>query len=168
MRAGLLAFVVTPLAFVGGWFAAAEKNAVFEDQQYGFRIEGPQFGDGPVQTRVAILGPVSQGFAPNVNVVLQPPMSRERFSEMSRRQFKEMELDVKSEQNKAVGGREAVLWEYSGPMQGRDLHFLALAVMGESQTYLTTCTATPKQFEKYEQAFRSCLDSFQILDRGKP
>jgi hypothetical protein len=52
-------------------------------------------------------------------------------------------------------------------MEGKDLRFLALAVVDTDRVFLTTCTALKSRFQEDEPEFRACLDSFKLA-QGEP
>jgi hypothetical protein len=107
--------------------------------------------------------PAENGFAPNLGVMVQAsPMGLEAYAELSRGQFKELKVTVNAETRLKVAGRDALLWDYQGKMQGRELRFLALAVPDKGRVFLATFTSTTEAFAKHEKAARASLDSFTL------
>ena len=60
----------------------------------------------------------------------------------------------------------AVVWEYSGMLHGRRLHWYARAVQNQNRIYLVTATATASQWKSLSEKLKSCVDSFKI-DNGE-
>ncbi len=159
--------IVVPLSFGFGRWTAEHKPARYDNRELGFRITGPEFSaigtqdNGPV---VLMYGPTAGGFAPNLNILVQPPQSAAEFRKTTLEQFKQAKLELRNDDHVKVGGRDAWIFEYAGPLQGRELAFMALAVFDQEHTYLATCTATPDQFTKLKSALRESLDSFTFID----
>ena len=135
--------------------------ATIDLPQYGFSIEAL---DAPPSTTTATTAlmtflPVSDGFAPNVNVNIQPyPGSMASYVTMSKDQFKQMNWTIVAE--KQNGENEWVV-EYSGPMQGKDLHFYARAVSNNGKVYLVTATASESQWKSVSDVLRKSVDAFK-------
>jgi hypothetical protein len=77
---------------------------------------------------------------------------------MSKDQFKQMNLTIVAE--KQNGENEWVV-EYSGPMQGKDLHFYARAVSNNGKVYLVTATASESQWKSVSDVLRKSVDAFK-------
>jgi hypothetical protein len=117
---------------------------------------------------IAMAGPARSGFASNVNVTVQRvTTSREKFRDLSVKQFQMLRFKINSEQNLTISGKDAILFDYEGNMEGKDLRFLALAVVDTDRVFLTTCTALKSRFQEDEPEFRACLDSFKLA-QGEP
>ena len=138
----------------------------YADPVYGFTIQPPKFPAASARvgvTPVMFFAPAENGFAGNLNVAVQSTdKTLQEYAELSRGQFEQLKLTLVSEKPLKVSGRDALLWEYEGKMQGRDLHWLALAVPDKGRVYLATCTATPEGFLRNEKAFRAALQSFSL------
>ncbi|MGH7150908.1 MAG: DcrB-related protein [Planctomycetota bacterium] len=146
-----------------------ETSTRYLDAANGYSIEPPAFPKVPTgvscQT-VIFFAPQEEGFAPNVNVQVQPwTKSLEEFLALSRSQFKEYDLTLLSEEKRKVSGREAVAFDYEGDMQGRPLRWMALAVADAGRVILVTGTVPKGSFETHEKALRSCLASLQLNGR---
>lgn len=154
-------------AFAAGYWTAAGKPTVYESPLNGFRIEAPEFEPVPGGTTQVVLhmfGPASDGFAPNLNVMVQPAMTAQQLRDISSTQFVQIGLKVLREEPGKLQGRDTVLYEYAGQMQQRDMHFLALGVCHADRTYLVTCTSLESQFAKLKAAFEAAVKSFKLLD----
>lgn len=128
---------------------------------YGFQIDGLEAPTGSEpSTALMTFLPVNDGFAPNINVQIQPyagPMKD--YIAMSKAQF--VPLNWKVVSDKAVGDKEWVA-EYTGPLQGQDLHFYARAITRDGKVYLVTGTAKETQWSTVGETLRKHVDSFKL------
>ena len=164
-----LVYAVGGLVLTGGLFAAQEPappQSNYTDSTYGFAIDAPAFPKaGPGQPGVPVImsGPAADGFASNVNVnIQQVATTRKEYLEQSLDQMRQVGLKVHSTSDVTVSGRDAIRLDYEGTISGRELHFLALAVIEKDRVVLVTCTALAKAFKEVEPAFRASLDSFRL------
>ena len=135
--------------------------APLELPQYGFAIEALDAQPSAATATTALLTflPTEDGFAPNINVTIQPYAGTiTSYIAMSKDQFKQMNLTIISE--KQSGDNEWIV-EYSGPMQGNDLHYYARAVSTGGKVYLVTSTAKESQWKAVSDVLRKHVDSFQ-------
>ena len=136
--------------------------ATIDLPQYGFSIEAL---DAPPSTTTATTAlmtflPVSDGFAPNVNVNIQPyPGSMASYVTMSKDQFKQMNWTVVAEKQ---NGENEWIVEYTGPMQGNELHFYARAVANNGKVYLVTASSKETQWSSVSSLLRKAVDAFKI------
>ncbi|MFO0983564.1 MAG: hypothetical protein U1E76_17860 [Planctomycetota bacterium] len=163
---GLLSLASIGLGFCLAQEIAARKPSVYTDGLYGFSIRAPQFAATRDKTTVApvmLLGPAVDGFSPNVSVMVQEgPMTREDYRTLSLGQFKQAKLELTSQKDLTVGGKDAWLIEYTGQQKGTDLSFMALAVFLGNRMFLVTCTDTKKDYPSIAAEFRACIDSFSL------
>ena len=103
--------------------------------------------------------PASEGFAPNVNVqVQQYPNILKEYSDLSIKQFKQANLKIlRNKQTKTY-----VIFEYSGIMQGRKLHWYAVAYKKGDNVFLITATSTESQWKTHSKTLVSCVKSFKL------
>lgn len=130
--------------------------------QYGFSIAALDGRPSTIAATTALISflPASDGFAPNVNVNIQPYSGNiANYITLSKDQFKKMNYTVITE--KQNGDKEWVV-EYSGPTQGNDLHFYARAVSDNGQVYLATATAKESQWKDVSEILRKCVDTFKV------
>src|SRR5213594_2251824 len=86
-------------------------------------LEAP-FGQATQQPLLMAL-PASDGFAANVNVQIQPyDGTRDDYMALSEQQFKGAGLEVIK---RSKQGQSGILFEYTGEMQGRKLHWYSRA-----------------------------------------
>jgi hypothetical protein len=105
--------------------------------------------------------PASDGFAPNVNVQVEPyPGKVNQYIALSRKQFAAAGLNVIRETRSRRGG-----WvvEYRGSMQGRALHWYARAESRDKRVYLITATATEGQWSSVSKRLKASVDSFSLV-----
>lgn len=161
--------LVVVLGFLGVLLAAEHlgpKSSHYADGLYGFSIDAPQFpkaASGSTEVRLVLMAPAEQDFCANVNLMIQHvSTTREQYRESTLAQFGSLGFKVNSEQTVTVSGRDAIIFDYEGKANDREFRWLALAVIDAERVFLVTCTAPKGSFEKYEKAFRSCLNSFKM------
>ena len=154
-----IVFLFTLAAFALRTSAAESTNRLLFPVS-GFSIkplEAP-LGKGPQQPLFMAL-PASDGFAANVNVQIQPYNGTlDDYIALSEQQFKSAGLKI-SQRNKQ--GPSAVVFEYTGEVQGRALHWYARAAHEKGRVYLVTATATEAQWKTEAGALKACVDSFR-------
>jgi hypothetical protein len=147
----------------------ASRTSEYSDAVYGFSLNAPQFPkpqSGKNVIAVVMQAPVEDGFAANVNVMVQAAsMSRKAYRDLSVRQFRQLGFKVNSERTMTVSGREAVLFDYEGLMNGREMRFLALAVPDKNRVFVVTGTAPKERFQAYEPAFHASIQSFRLAQQ---
>lgn len=145
--------------------AAADGKLV--DERYGYSFDVPALGEGTKEgavTRSVVLGPASEGFAPNLNVQVQyASTDRDAFVALSRRQFASLGVELGETSKLEVSGLPAALMAYRGDLGSGVLEYLALAVVGEDRVWLATCSMTPAQFRRLGAECRKSLLSLRIL-----
>lgn len=148
--------------------AAPASGSDFRDSKYGYTVSPPAFSgaNGASFTRLLVNGPFEAGFSPNMNVMVQEiKTTREQFLALSEGQFASAGMTIKSTAKREVSGRPAILVEYEGPVQGRALRFLSLAVVLPERVLLVTYTAPAAAFAALEADFRRSLESFKLSPR---
>jgi hypothetical protein len=147
---------------------AAQKpvnQATYTDPNYGFTIQAPRFARASKGNVIPVMmyAPAEDQFASNVNVMIQNvTISRKAYRDLSLQQFEQLGYRLNSERLLKVSGKDALLWDYQGTMEGKSMRFLVLAVIDAKRVYLTTGTAPREKFSKYEAAFRASLMSFRL------
>lgn len=128
--------------------------------QYGFQIEAldAKSGDSAVSALMMFLPP-SDGFAPNINIQIQPYAGTiKEYVALSKGQFEQMKWKLISEKE---NGANAWVAEYAGTMQDKDLHFYARALLKEGKIYLATATAKESQWATVGPTLRERVNSFK-------
>ena len=132
--------------------------ATIDFPEYGFLIDAIDTKPGTT-TPLVMYMPASEGFAPNINVTIQPyPASIKDYISLSKRQFQQMSWNIVKEEQS--GDAEWTV-EYKGAMQGNDFHFYARAVARDGRVYLTTATAKESQWSSIGDTLRKHVDSFK-------
>lgn len=136
-----------------------------EDTRMHFKKNG--FSIAPLEGKsdstpyvvVMMFLPASEGFAPNVNVNIQPYTGTiKEYAALSRRQFAAAKYTVVREKLSPT----SAVWEYSGEAQGRKLHWYAKAVRKEGKVYLVTATSTEAQWKTVSARLKACVDSLSV------
>jgi hypothetical protein len=154
-------FVVVTLLLVAVQAQADSAKQPLKFAEHGFSIEPPSGHDpGQVQQVVSLALPASAGFSPNVNVQVQPfKGSMEDYLRISNEQFKAAGIKVVQEKHDA---KTAVL-EYTGRMQGHNLHWYARGALAHNGLILATATADESQWASVAATLRQSVDSLRLL-----
>jgi hypothetical protein len=143
------------------------RPSTFVDHDYGFSINAPQFElakTGATVSRVFLFAPPEDGFASNVNVMIQETaIARAEYRKISLKQYETLGYKVNAEENRKVDGKDTLFLDAEGEQQGKEMRFLSLAVFDTKRVILTTCTALKSNFAKYEPALRASLNSFKLV-----
>lgn len=100
------------------------------------------------------------GFAPNVNVLLQPHTGTlDEYIAISKNGFQKLNFTIL---NLAKSGIDTILLEYTGQMRGMSLHWYAKAILKDGRVYLATATAPEDQWPATCAKLKACVDSFQL------
>jgi len=158
--------VATSLLFLASLTAHPEgsERLRFKINRFSIKpLEGQS--DSTVHQPLVMMLPPSQGFAPNVNVQIQPYRgSLDDYTALSKSQFKAAKWTLIKEQKL---GEDTVVFELSGAMQGRRLHWFIRAQKRGAKVYLVTATATRGQWPKLSRKLIACVSSFK-LEAGQP
>ena len=103
--------------------------------------------------------PATDGFAPNVNVQIQPfTDSIASYISLSKTQFEQLKFKI------ILESKNADTWtvEYSGVTSGNELHFYAKAFSDGKHVFLVTATSKVDQWNSVSPALKKCVDSFQL------
>lgn len=115
-------------------------------------------GENTCQALVMSL-PATGNFAGNVNVQVQPYSGTiEEYTTLTLKQFKEAGVKV-IEQKKA--GRSGVVFEYSGELQGRSIHWYSRAEKAAGHVYLATATTAEEGWRTQSSQLKTCVDSLR-------
>ena len=129
--------------------------------EHGFSIH-PLKGKSASATQqvLTMTMPASAGFAPNVNVQVQPfDGTLDDYMKISREQFKAMGITMVQEKREG----KSIILEYKGQMQGMPLHWYARAVQAQGKIFLTTGTAAESQWASVAAQIKECVGSFKAL-----
>lgn len=110
-------------------------------------------------------GAKRDGIQPNINLTVeQRKIRRDDYADESKKNFEKMGWQLISMENAICSGRDCLRIEFNGRYMNMKLHWLALAVIEPERVLLMTCTAPEKSFEELRTEFRTCLDSFALLE----
>lgn len=149
----LLAVLIWPC------FAVEEKTPRLVFPANGFSI-APLDGKAGAGSFTALMMflPVTDGFGPNVNVMIQPyPGTLQTYADLSRQQFAAAKMTLVSEQ--LADGMLTL--EYTGTLQNNAMHFYSRAFSADGKVYLATATAREAQWETSGAKLKSCVDSLR-------
>ena len=138
------------------------KAATIDLPLYGFQIDALDAAPNPAAPTTALVLslPATEGFAPNINVQVQPYTGTiKEYAELSKRQFEQLKWKVISE--KEIGDNEWSV-EYTGTLQAGDLHFYARAISKDGKVYLASATAKETQWEVVGDTLRQHIESFKV------
>jgi hypothetical protein len=127
---------------------------------YGFQIDSldAQVNSSPAKVLIMFL-PESDGFQPNINVIIQPFNGTIKdYIASSKGQFAQMHYQVISEHQIGDNGWS---FEYSGQTSGNDIHCYAQAVLKNGQIYLATAVAKEPQWATVGDTLRKHIDGFK-------
>lgn len=146
---------------------AAGRFSLVPPEGWGRSEKAPKPGEAGIL--VMFVGPAKGGFAPNLNVLVDPTKStRERYREENLAELRKAKAKVRSEKELEVSGKPAILLEYTlGAGANRNRHW-TLGVIDEDRTLTVTCTAREKDAAGSRKAFEACLDSFRIEAQAPP
>jgi len=112
----------------------------------------------PQQALVMFL-PATNGFAANVNVQIQPyGETLDDYLTISVQQCKNAGFKL-LQQNATE--KTAVVFEYTGDMEGRRLHWYARAQKSAGRVYLVTATAPDDEWDRLAPQLKACVDSLR-------
>lgn len=139
-------------------FPAFASTLVFEDA--GFQIDSLDAPPGPAGSQpLMMLLPAEDGFAPNINVQVQPYAdSISEYKKLSESQFVQLNLKV----IRAELAGDTAIFEYSGTMGQNLLHWYAKAMKKGSFIYLVTATSPQSNWPKHKAKLVSVVDSFKL------
>ena len=123
-------------------------------------LEAPPKQKDAQQPVLLMFLPASEGFSPNVNILIQPHEGTiEEYLALTLNQFKSAGLKVITQ--KTVG-KGAVTIEYSGATEGQAMHCYARAEKSGGKVYLITATSTEGQWSTTATPLKACVDSFRL------
>jgi hypothetical protein len=103
--------------------------------------------------------PANNNFAGNVNVQIQPYSGTiEEYTALTLKQFKDAGVKVIAQKKAGTSG---VVFEYSGELQGRTLHWYARAEKAVGHVYLATATAAEQEWPKQGSQLKASVDSLR-------
>lgn len=146
-----------PLGFSMFAFNALAGTLVFEEAGFSIKALDAPPGTAGAQPLTMLL-PASDGFSANVNVQIQPYNgSLAQYKNLSDAQFKQ--FGFKPLISKVSNG--SVIFEYTGSMSGKTLHWYSRGYKKGDFVYLVTATAQAANWQKTKNKLMSVVDSFR-------
>jgi len=142
-------------------FAASGAERV-RFKENGFSIDVLEDTNDKSQSVAALVMtlPESGGFAPNVNVSVQPFTGKLLdYVKLSDAQFKEAKFKTLSA--KKLDDKTYV-WDYTGQTQNMLLHFYAKVIVNGKTAYLATATATEPQWVIFADKLKATVNSLKM------
>jgi len=139
----------------------AESRLNFET--YGFSIDNLQVpsGDkGDVFQTVMMFLPASDGFAPNVNILIQ------KFSGTVAEYLKISETQFTAAQAVVINKKQTdknLILEYTVNMNGKDIHVYSKAIFDKDVVYLASGTSLVSQWKSVGTVLKKNVDSIQLV-----
>lgn len=112
----------------------------------------------------AYLGPTSDGFATNVNVVRQDvgAMSASDYADLTRRGVRSLHVSAMSATSpRTVDSEDALEYTFTDQQVGRTLKQRQTVVVHDQKGYVITYTALPSSYDTSVPAADSLIDSWQ-------
>ena len=153
--------IVLLAALVAVSAQAEESSERLQLPDQGFSIEPIEGPARVVSTNPLVVAlPPADGFAPNLNVQLQPfggPMVQ--YVAATHSQLLAAGLEWQEEP--VLDGSEAT-FEYAGVLEGRELRWYARAIQRDNLVYLVTATVPRGEWEALGARMRRAVDSFRL------
>ena len=129
--------------------------------QAGFSIDVLDSAPGNESTLpLMMMMPASDGFTPNVNVVIQQyPEGLDAYRKLTLTQLSALGMELIQEREISA---TTLLFEYIGNKDDRVLHHYSRAIHRDGRIYLATGTSLAKQWEAVGPALRACVDSLEL------
>ena len=129
---------------------------------YGFQIDALDAAPDASSSTTVIQTflPATEGFAPNINVQIQPYTGTIKdYAGTSKSQFEQMKWKVVSDEQPNDNEWNV---EYTGSFHDSDLHFFARAVSANGKVYLITATAKESQWATVGNTLLKHVKSFKL------
>ncbi len=89
-------------------------------------------------------------------------MSREAYRESKQASFKQNGMTVTLDSNLTFDGKDAILWEYSGVIEGNDDETMMLTIISERNVFMIGETLPRTKYSQYVADIRNSLFNFNI------
>jgi len=145
--------------------AFAENRLNFET--YGFSIDNLQVpsGDkGDIFRTVMMFLPDSDGFAPNVNILIQ------KFGGTVEKYLKTSETDFTAAGAVVINKKQTdktLILEYTVNIDGKDVHVYSKAIFDKDVVYLASGTSLVSQWNSVGTVLKKNVDSIQLSGAKK-
>jgi hypothetical protein len=139
-------------------FSVSSAARAYENDQFSINSIGKVQYDSSRRMLIMLM-PASDGFSPSINVsVKEYPDSLRSFAEMTEGQFEQMGFE--KIQHRLLADK--LIFEYTGKIQGRLLHWYAVAHKKGDKMFVVTATAAESQWQNVSGKLLSCVRSFRL------
>lgn len=164
MNRNCLPALLPALLFVAPDAADSSNRLSFPLSEFSITPLEAAPGQTPWTPLIMSLPPVD-GFSANVNVQVQPfAGTLDEYAALSQRQFSAAGCKVLSNTRQA---QTVVIFEYTGKVKDRSLHWYARAVQASGRIYLVTATSAAAHWDKEAPRLKACVDSFRLSEIGE-
>ena len=147
---------------------AAAAGDPYVDRSLGFSFSKPRFqtsdAKGASTVAVTLAGPAVTTLAPSINVVVQnldTPL--DAYAQRQRAELEALHWELIEQTPSQIGNRAALRTHARGPLQGRQVEFLAIAATPDGRRmFVLTCTAESSEFPRYAAEFERVVGSFSL------
>ena len=139
---------------------SAQTKITFPAHGFSIAALEPESAPAAASTPLLMSLPPTEGFAPNVNVSIQPHGGTlDAFVEFSQNQFDQMGMQILRQTTSEAGE-----WfvEYAGALGDIPLHWYSRAVPRDGKIYLVTATARESQWAAVGERLRACVHTFAL------
>jgi hypothetical protein len=149
----------------------SDAFALTVEMPFGFRKsqeddELKTIGENESKMLVAYAAPPRDGFANNVNVLIQGVKTTgEAYAELTKKELEGPGWKLHSIKHAFLGKHEAIVSEFEGTPGEQKCRFLSVATIFEDKVVIVTCTARADEWEKNADAFGRCIDSVAFEEK---
>ena len=168
MRTTHSIFLAVSTLIVGiGLGAQGAKTTTYADGTYGFKIDLPPNTQPIAKDSQALiaqfLSTPKDGFATNINIFVErAATTRDAYIANKKKEIATMGGKLVGEKPRTVNGWDAVELDWTAPLQGNTMHWLALAVILKEESYLVMSTSLERNYAANEKALRASLQTFAV------
>lgn len=143
-------------------------DELYADRGLGFSFAKPRFAppseSGAATVAVTLAGASKGTLAPSVNVIVENlDTTLDAYAQRQRGELQAIEWKLLEQVRSQIGDRPALRTHARGPLQGREVEFLAIAALRDGkQIVVLTCTAESADFPRYAAEFERVVTSFTL------
>ncbi len=140
--------------------AHADENSVLHFDQLGFQIQAiEEKNDSITSLPLTLRLPTTNGFSPNITVILQPYKGTlKNYKAVTDQQLNQAQLKIIKSEVKD----DTYTFEYSGFITGANLHVYSKAQIKDNIVYLTTGTDLMIQWDLNKERLLRAVNSFKF------
>lgn len=112
-----------------------------------------------ISMRMPTSTPPAEGFAPNINVQIQPHAgTMAEYADLSKQEMIRMGMTI--HRLDVIG--DTMVIDYQGNVENRSLRWYAKAILRNARVFLITATAASEQWDDVKADLCACIDGFQL------